>query len=433
MNEAGALPAMNITLERNPPGGSRAGVLFAATTGSALATTATVHAVFGTFLLPLSEEFGWSRSSISVVLAILAVACAIVYPIAGRYADRHGVRRMVLLGNVLFALSVAALALTSSNLLQFYLTFLAIGVFGALPATAIFSKLVAEWFQENRGTALGISAGLGNGIGAVLVPIIAAIIVSGAGWRAGYLGIAALILFVGFPVFYFLLHDAPRFRRTAEAQGGVPAADGLSLRESARTLPFWLIMITIAAGGGISTAVLSHVVPIVGDRGFSLATGTAVVGVFALVGSLWQIATGRILDLTRGPGILAPMYGLAILGLFLLEYGGSFALLIVGGVCLGMALGAQFGSLPFLIARYFGLRSFGVILGVMYSAVIAAQGITPVLLDVAFDLQGTYRHAVLACMAVMAVGCAMLLMLPAYRMAAHVSGQASGKASISAH
>ena len=37
------------------------GVLAAATTGSVLSTTATVHSVFGTFLVPLSDEFGWTR------------------------------------------------------------------------------------------------------------------------------------------------------------------------------------------------------------------------------------------------------------------------------------------------------------------------------------------------------------------------------------
>jgi len=397
------------------------GVLIAATTGSVLCTTASVHAVFGTFLVPLSETFGWTRASISVVLAILSAASAIVYPLAGRYADTHGTRRMVLAGNVLFALSVAALALTNGSLLQFYLTFLAIGIFGAFPSTSIFSKLVAEWFRENRGTALGVSAGLGNGIGSVLMPVVAALLISAAGWRAGYLGIAGLILLIGFPVFFFLLRDAPGFAEPAAGAAEESAVEGLSLREAAHLPAFWLIMIAIASGGGISTAVLSHVVPIVGEHGFDLATGTAVVSVFALVGSLWQIATGRLLDIASGPRIVVPMYGLAIVGLGLLEFGTAPAWLILGGICLGIALGSQFGSLPFFIARYFGLRHFGAILGIMYSAVIAAQGITPVLLDASFDALGTYRSAMLAGIGIMACGSLLLLLLPSYRTEANLA------------
>ena len=300
----------------------RSGVLFAATTGSALSTTATVHAVFGTFLVPLSETFDWSRSSISVVMAIIAITSAITYPLAGRYSDEHGSRRMILFGTITLGLSIAALALTSGSLLQFYFTFLAIGIFGSLPATPMFAKLVAEWFRENRGFAMGFSSGLGNGLGAVIMPIVAAVLVAGEGWRAGYVGIAAIILLIGFPTFYFFLHDVVPSESHKPAQDVGHESEGMTLAEGMATPSFWLLILAIAAGGGISTAILSHVVPIVGDRGYSLATGTAVVSVFALVASAWQITSGTLLDRTTTPRIVAPMYAMAIPGMLLLEFGG---------------------------------------------------------------------------------------------------------------
>lgn len=393
----------------------RMGVLFAATTGSVFSTTATVHAVFGTFLVPLSETFGWSRASISAVMAIIAISCAVTYPLAGRYSDVHGSRRMILFGKAMLGVSIAALALTNGSLALFYLTFLAIGIFGALPSTAMFAKLVAEWFHENRGVAMGFSSGLGNGLGAVIVPIITAIVVSVLGWRAGYLGIAALILLVGLPILFFFLHDIPKEERDAAQGVGGTKSEGYTLAQAVHIPAFWLLITAIAAGGGISTAILSHVVPIAGDRGFSLATGTAVVSIFALSASMWQIMTGHLLDRTNTPRIVVPMYALAIPGLFLLEYGSSSPLLIASGVCLGIALGAQFGALPFFIARYFGLRHFGTILGVMYSAVIAGQGITPVLLDAAFDILGSYRTAIIVSMGVMGLGSLLLFLLPGFR------------------
>ena len=392
------------------------GVLFAATVGNALATTPAVHAVFGTFLVPLSQEFGWSRASISAVLAIIALTGALFYPLAGRHADAHGARRMVLIGSALFGLAIAALALNRGSLLQFYLTFLAIGLFGALPNTSIYSKMVAEWFVANRGTALGISAGLGNGLGSALLPALAAGLIATAGWRVAYLGIAALVLAVGLPIAVRYLYDAPA-TAPASAVGATcppPPADGLSLREAAGLRAFWLTLVAIALGAGITTAIFSHVVPIVGDRGFGIATGTAVLGVFALVASGWQIATGRLLDRTPGPHIVAPLYGLAIVGLTLLELGRSPWHLLLGGAVLGIALGTQFGALPFFVARYFGLRHFGAILGMMYSAVIAAQGLTPVLLDASFDRQGHYRLALAAAAGVLALGTTLLLALPGY-------------------
>ncbi|MGF7146917.1 MFS family permease [Sphingomonas zeicaulis] len=388
----------------------RGRVLLACTVGNAVSVTPAVHAVFGLFLVPLSDAFGWPRASISVVLGILAAGGALIYPLVGRYVDGHGARRALIIGIIGLALSIAALALTNGSLVQFYATFAMISVFGAIGGTPIFQKVVADWFDQGRGTALGISAGVGNGVGSVILPVLAATLMAAYGWRSAYLGIAAAMLLVAVPVLVLLLRD----RSTAGGTGEGEAQAGLALAEAARLPAFWLTLIAIASGAGCTTAIFSHVVPILGDRGFDVATGTAVVSVFALVTSGWQIATGRILDKVPTPRIVVPMYLMAVAGLALLQLGQGMAALIVGGVLLGIGLGSQFGALPYFIARYFGLRSFGTIIGAMYSAVIVAQGFTPVLLDAAFDAQQTYAHALVAAGACLIVGALLLLLLPRF-------------------
>lgn len=391
----------------------QARVLAGCTLGNSVGTTASVHSVFGVFLVPLSLEFGWPRAGISVALGIIALTGAIVYPVAGRHADRHGARRMVILGNILFALSVAALALTSGSLPQFYLTFALVGIFGALCGTPIFSKVIADWFGHNRGTALGISAGVGTALGSILMPVAAALLLSYQGWRAAYIGVAALMLAIGLPALLFLLRDGPRYRNAGAGTDGAPD-DGMALAGAMRTPAFWLVLVAIATGAGCTTAIFSHVVPILGDRGIGIATGTAVVSTFALVGSLWQIATGRMLDRIDRAGIVIPMYLMAILGLAMLETVTGTAALIAGGALLGIGLGSQYGALPYFIARYFGLRAFGTIIGVMYSAIIAAQGITPVLLDASYDAHGSYRLALVVAGICLAVGAGLILLLPRF-------------------
>ncbi|MFT3964552.1 MAG: MFS transporter [Sphingobium sp.] len=386
------------------------GVLLACTVGNAVSVTPAVHAVFGLFLLPLSQEFGWARASISVVLGILALVGAVMYPFIGRYIDSHGARRTLLIGVVGLAFSIAALALVNGSLIQFYATFSVLALFGAMAGTPIYQKLIADWFDRNRGTALGISAGVGCGVGSVIFPALAAMLVSGQGWRVGYLGIAAVMLLVALPILHLLLHDRPA-SGPAEA---VTAREGLSPGEAARTPAFWLILIAIASGAGCTTAIFSHVVPILSDRGFSLATGTVVVSVFALVTSGWQIATGRIMDMVRSPRIVVPMYLLAVPGLVMLEFGRSMPELIGGGVMLGMALGAQFGALPYFVARYFGVHSFGTIIGAMYSAVIGVQGTTPILLDAAYDRLHSYHDALFVAGVCLSAGAILLLFLPRY-------------------
>jgi MFS family permease len=394
------------------PARTRIGVLAGCTIGVSVSMTPAVHAVFGLFLLPLSETFHWPRAQISVVLGMMALVGAVIYPLAGRFADRHGARTMLIAGNIAFALAIAALSLSTRHIAQFYLTFFFLSLAGSVASTPIFSKVVAEWFDKGRGTALGISAGVGSGIGSVVIPVIAAMVVGHYGWRAGYLAISAIVLAVGFPALWLLLRDAPR---TDAGDASAGRNEGLSLGEAMRQPRFWIVLVSIATGAGCTTAVFSHVVPIVVDRGFSVGVGTGVVSLFALVGSSWQIVTGRLLDRVGNAKVVIPMYAMAVAGLALLELGGTTGALMLGGVLLGVGLGAQYGALPYLIARYFGLRAFGAIVGAMYSAVIAAQGITPVLLDAAYDMQGNYRMAVLVCGLCLTAGAALLLFLPRYR------------------
>lgn len=392
---------------------TRLGIIASCTVANIVSLTPVAHATFGTFLIPLSTTFGWSRASISGVLAILAVAGAILIPLAGYYADRHGARRMILAGNLLLAAAFASLALSNGNLVQFYASYTLIAIAGALPCTAVVSKLVSDWFDETRGTALGFTAGVGNAVGSTVMPVVAAALLTGFGWREAYLGVAAITAGLGFPVLYFLLRDAPRHE--AVAGEAAPVAAGYRLTEALRMPVFWLILVAIASGGGCLTAIFSHVVPILAERHVSLPMATAVISVFALVCAIWQVGSGLLLDKAPTPKITAPMYLAGVGGLAVLELGSGNGVLLLGGALLGVGLGTQYGAMPMLIARYFGTRSFGAIIGVMYSAAIIMQGLTPVLLDHAFDVQQTYRYALGVIGICLTVGAALLLLLPGYR------------------
>ncbi|MBN8818847.1 MAG: MFS transporter [Sphingomonas sp.] len=391
----------------------KVGVLVACTIGNIVSKTPAVQAVFGTFLVPLSQAFGWPRAAISVVLTIMALTAAVIYPLAGRAADARGARKILIPSLIVYGLAVASLALMNGTLWQFYAVFLVIGSFGSIASTPIYSKVVAEWFDRGRGTALGISAGLGNGIGAVFFPVIAAIVVSQYGWRTGYAVIGTLILLIGLPTLLLLLRDAPRSTLAATSEISV-ASTGMGLREALGLPRFWLIVVAVASGGGATTAIFSHVVPILTDRGYGIDVATTVLSIFALTTSGAQILCGRLMDRFQTPRIVIPTVAMAIFGLLLLEFGTGLAALALAGLLLGIGMGSQYGALPYFISRYFGMRAFGAIIGTMYSAVIAIQGITPVLLDHGYDVQGTYRFAVLVACAALAGATALLVLLPGY-------------------
>ena len=373
-----------------------AGVVVACTVGNGVSVTPMVYTVFGLFLIPIATEFGWSRASVSFVLLIIAIAGAIGYPIVGRLIDRYGARPVILTGNVLFAASVASVSLAEASRIQFYSAYALIGITAAIPSSVMFTKVIAGWFDQRRGLFLGIVGGLGNGIGAALSPLFVYALISSYGWRAGFQGIGAAIILIGFPVLYLLLRDPPQdVSRSATEHLELKTA-GLSLTEALRTSTFWIILAAIALGAGCMTAIFAHVVPMLLDRGVPARQATTVLVTFSLVTAGWQIGMGYMLDRIPRPWIAAPFYLLALAGLILLESTSSYPLLLLSGLLMGLGLGTEYGVLPYFLSRYFGTRHYGAISGSMYGVIVLTQGLTPFLMDLVFDVTGTYDIAIIA-------------------------------------
>ena len=382
------------TLPDKPSLSRPAGVVVACTVGNAVSVTPMVYTVFGLFLIPIATEFDWSRAAVSFVLFIIAVAGAIIYPIVGRLIDRYGARPVILTGNVLFAASVASVSLVEASRLQFYTAYALIGISAAIPSSVMFTKVIAGWFDERRGLFLGIVGGLGNGVGAALSPLFVFALISSYGWRAGFQGIGAAVILIGFPVLYLLLRDPPRDTVRSEREA-LEKTQGLTLAEALKTPTFWIIMAAIALGAGCMTAIFAHVVPMLLDRGVPAGQATTVLATFSLVTAGWQIGMGYMLDRIPKPWIAAPFYLLALCGLLLLESTSSYPLLLLSAVLMGLGLGTEYGVLPYFLSRYFGTRHYGAISGSMYGVIVLTQGLTPFLMDLVFDITGTYDPAII--------------------------------------
>jgi MFS family permease len=385
----------------------------AATMGNLVCTTAAISATFGTFLVPITQDLGWSRAAVSGVLGLIAIVAALSYPLIGRTMDRIGARPMVLVGNLALGVLIMGLSQTTGNIWLFYAQFGAIGLAGATCASPMIAKVVSNWFDKRRGLMLGVTAGVGNGVGATIMPIVAGVLLPLIGWRATYGAIGLIVIVVGFPLMWLWLHDTPaRVPRAAPQAEPAPVMEGLTLREAVSTRHFWVLLIAVASGGGGMTAVFTHVVPMMTDRGFGLGEATVTIATFALVTAAWQVVTGGLLDRFRTPLLVVPMYGAAMAGLALLQFGEGSIAMSAAGVLLGIGMGAEYGALSYFCSRYFGLKHFGSINSVLYSAVILAQGLTPAAMDLSYGRTGSYDQASLAIITVLAAGMGLLFLLP---------------------
>lgn len=377
--------------------------------------TPMVYTVFGLFLIPLTTQFNWPRSSVSFVLLIVAVAGALGYPIVGRLIDRHGARVVLLWGMLLFAAAVASVALIGNSRAELYAAYAFIGIAGTIPSGVTFTKVIAGWFDENRGLFLGIVGGLGNGVGAAISPLFVQALIAHHGWRGGYLGIGAAILAIGFPVLLLLLRDPPQ-QAARSATDGAAHDDDMTLAQARSTSTFWIILTAIALGAGCMTALFAHVVPMLIDRGVAVERATLVLVTFSMVTAAWQVAVGFLLDRIPRPWIATPFFLAALAGLTMFTLSSSFGALLCAGALMGLGLGTEYGVLPYFLSRYFGVRHYGSISGAIYGVIVLLQGFTPFLMDLVFDRTGSYRPAIVTIGAGLLAGALLVLRLPRFRM-----------------
>ena len=373
-----------------------AGVVIASTFGNALSVTPTVSAVFGVFLVPIVEEFHWSRALVSGAAALVALATAVASPAAGWMGDVVGARRTALIGSLALGLAILSLGLARPVPIVFYLQFALIGGVGALTSSMIYSKLLSEWFEARRGLWMGISSGA-SGLGSAALPLLASATLMALGWRGSFVCISLIVLLIGLPLQFFLLVDAPVHRSVGLDPLAKPRElEGLTAREAFRTVRFWLLLTSLPIGGGILVALAVTMVPILLSNGVPLTMAATAFAVVGLTSSIGEATVGFLLDHSKSARRLCPLYLMAVLGLLILRVSHGALPILAAGVLIGIGMAGEFSALSYLISRYFGRKALGTISGVGFGLMTVVISITTVMLNSIYDRTGSYRLAIFA-------------------------------------
>jgi MFS family permease len=388
------------------------GVVTACTLGNFISATPVFNGTFATFLLPISEEFGWPRAQVTAGMTIVAVIGLFGYALAGKLADHFGERIVLILGNIAFAAAIASFSLLQPNAAVYYTLFILFGMAATLPSTVVLTKVVSSWFVSRRGMVLGITAGCGISLGGMVFPRISQFLIDGIGWRNAYLILALLVLIIGQSIFWFLRVGPAAHQESPYAQEG--ASDGMTFAQALRTPHFWLMLAAGSLGTSAWAAFAVNQVAYASDRGLDVSVAIWSLMAMASTNGLWQVVMGRVLDATKSPRFAAPMVLCAIAGLALMMTHDEAWAWVLGGFLMGVASGAEYGFAPYAIFRYFGRRSYGQIYGFVFGVVALGMGFTPFLASAVFDVFGSYDPAFVAVGIAMAFGSASFLLLPRY-------------------
>lgn len=381
-------------------------IVAVAIAGQCFSVASVLVYTFGVFAKPLAASFHASRGSIALAVSMLDLGVTFSAPGVGRLVDRFGARMVIVISLVLVAACLLGLSVVRPPMWHLYVLYAAAGSLGVATAPVTYSRVVANWFDRKRGTALGV-ASVGMGMGAFLGPSLAQFLVDTFGWRAAYAGLAAFPLLIALPVVAIFLVGTPQEvgllpDGVASPEDAEPVAsteslaEGMTLPEAVRTPTFWLLCSIFFIVSACCNGTAAHVAPLLTDMGVSTRSAAFAVSIFGLASMFGRVGNGYLVDRFFGPRVIACMFGAATVGIAMLwagcvGYGSYLAMFLVG-----LAMGAESDVMPFLISRYFGMRSMGELYGCAFGSYTLGVATGRYVIAAGFDRTGSY-HLPLAC------------------------------------
>ena len=187
----------------------------------ALGTSGTQFS-FGVFLQPMTEEFGWSRSTLSLAFGITFMLSGLMRPLAGYLADRYNPKLVALAGVAL--LGVMLLIVPSvQTLTQLYAVFAVMSIGLTMGVGPILTKVISAWFYARRGLTLGLHSSAGSFGALILVPTASVFLIL-FNWRDAYYFLGGLALLVILPIGVIFIRNTP------QEMGLEPLGDASDLR-----------------------------------------------------------------------------------------------------------------------------------------------------------------------------------------------------------
>lgn len=360
-------------------------VLLGAVLGIAVGAAAIPGPAIGVVLRDLEAEFGWTRAQVAAGPAIFIGVMGLMSPVLGWFADRLRPALVCGSGLVMLALSLLLLSRLGPNLNVFYAVCAGMAVFACGAGTLPYARVVSSVFKRQRGFALGLAL-IGTGLTGMLLPALLAPFVVAAGWRQGFVALAVIVI-VATPIVVLLLSRAPSSEIASTTNGG-----GASAAIATRDPIFWLLVVVFAliplGVGGLHL----HFVSYLRDGGVEPATAGWMAGLAGLFLIIGRVGTGYLVDRVYAPWVAATAMLLsAFCILAMLGFGVEAG--VLGAVAIGLANGAEIDLIGYFVARYFGMRAYGSIYGIMYAAYVAGVSVSVVLYGRIYDATASYDAA----------------------------------------
>lgn len=364
---------------------------------------------FGIFLKPLQAEFGWPREKLGAAFACASFTLGLCSPVLGHLLDRYGPRRVIVACVAVFGTALGSLAFLTPHLAHIFVVFVVIGAVGNGTAQMGYARAVTTWFHRRRGLALGVMMA-GSAAGAIVVPVLCQNLIGAYGWRTTYAVFGVIALVVGLPLAGFFIYEKPGTRDVH----GKDSRAGAGVREAFRHRAFWIISAMLFLAAMSNTGTVTHLAALLNDRGISPRLASYALAALGAAGLVGRLATGWLLDRFFGARVGMLLLVLNALGLWMLATAKTPTAGIIAASLMGFGMGGESDVVPYLLARYFGLRSLATLYGFTWTAYAISAAAGSILLGRAFDQTGTYQGLLVELSALMLLAAILMAALPRY-------------------
>ncbi|MEM7613236.1 MAG: MFS transporter [Pseudomonadota bacterium] len=373
-------------------------VVVASAFGIALGLSPLPFYTLGLFIEPYANEFGWTRDVVLSAFTVFTISAVFLAPLVGFLADKFGVRRVVLISIPGLSLGLMLMAFNNGSYalyLCLWAVLAALGV-GTLPIT--FTRAVNRWFHDCRGLALGIAL-IGTGLSGFLAKIYVGYLIPTVGWQGAYIGLGLLPLLISLPINLFLFRDIDdkKVRDRAKALAAHRQSEvsmrpgGLTLRQACKDWRLWLLAYSFLPLSFIIGGPIPGIENVMTTQGFSTEQALTLGYALPLSVVVGRLVGGYMIDHIWAPAVAVVVLSLPIFFCAILRMDDpSYALALLGNVSLGLAAGVEYDLLAFLVSRYFGMRSYATIYGVMYAIFALGAGFGPWLYGLSAERTGSY-------------------------------------------
>ena len=364
---------------------------------------------FQVFVTPMSEDLGWSRSTIFSITIFRTIVMGVLMVFLLRLMDHRRWPPIIMgVSSVIFAASVMSLSLVHSYWQYFLFTvvFGSIGMAGA--GGQLYQALVPKWFIRLRGKAIAFGSA-GTAIGAFVYPTLSNVLIDAYGWRTAWVVIGIITIVLLLPISVLIrrspedlgmLPDGDTPERVQERQEAARAAGqqvteeySFTPHDALRQRTTWFIVAATMLSAPTMIGLTSNWAVHFESIGFTRGEAATIVSTYGAASLAARFVWGYFLDKHHIRTLAMVHAGLTAGSIgFLLTVTEFGVLALTYGAVQGLVLGGYLAIQPLIWANFFGREHLGAIRGTFAPFQTAVAATAPWALAAGAEAFGTYRY-----------------------------------------